>query len=223
MPCGEGSIRPFPDMDRAAGGTHRFRHIGTWTLEPPCVVPRGSQANGALSDGPGNKITMLLAHEQDPEAVLVRLKPLTPILYRAVEAGIAESLDFFSSREQPIDTCLQPNLVRWKAKQVLDEAGHLATLEDDNVVPLAGLQFARLPIANNGLQLSYANLLLRVLKADGGGVPLAGASKARQRFYHQLCRRSRSQWRTSARLPEERRRDEGLARGALDGAYPASG
>jgi hypothetical protein len=129
---------------------------------------------------------MLLAHEQDPDAVLVRLKPLTLILYRAVEAGIAESLDFFSSREQPIDACLQPNLVRWKAKQVLDEAGHLATLEDDNVVPLASLQFARLPIANNGLQLSYANLLLRVLKADGGGVPLAGASKARQRFYHQL-------------------------------------
>jgi len=54
------------------------------------------------------------------------------------------------------------------------------------VVPLGGRSFARLPIANNGLQLSYADLLLRILKADGGGVPLAGASRARQRFYHQL-------------------------------------
>jgi hypothetical protein len=131
-------------------------------------------------------MTMLLAHEQDPDAVLWRLGPLVPILYRAVEAGIAESLDFFSSREQPVDPCLQPNLVRWKAKQILDEAGHLTELESDNVVPLAGRTFARLPIANNGLQLSYADLLLRILKSDGGGVPLAGASRARQRFYHQL-------------------------------------
>jgi Phosphohydrolase-associated domain len=43
----------------------------------------------------------------DPDAVLRRLAPLTPVLYRAVEAGIAESLDFFSTREQPVDPCLQ--------------------------------------------------------------------------------------------------------------------
>lgn len=129
---------------------------------------------------------MLLAHEQDPDAVLRRLAPLTPVLYRAVEAGIAESLDFFSTREQPVDPCLQPNIVRWRAKQILDDAGHLTELEHENVVALPYRQFVRMPVANNGLQLSYGDLVLRILKADGGDVPLAGASRARQRFYHQL-------------------------------------
>jgi hypothetical protein len=139
-----------------------------------------------LSDVVGNKMTMLLAHEQEPEAVLARLRPLVPLLYRAVEAGIGESLSFFGMREQPICSVLQPNLVRWKAKQILDEAGHMTRLEEDNVTPI-GLRFERIPIANNGLQLSFNNLFLRILKADGGGVPLAGSSRARQIYYHQLA------------------------------------
>jgi hypothetical protein len=36
------------------------------------------------------------------------------------------------------------------------------------------------------LEVSYADLVLRLLKADSGGVPVAGSSRARQLFYHQL-------------------------------------
>jgi hypothetical protein len=129
---------------------------------------------------------MLPADQQGSRAVLARLDPLVPILYRSIEAGVAESLNFFGARGRPVDPYLQPNIVRWKAKQVLDAAGHDTQLEDGQVIVAKGLTFHRQPIANNGLQVSYGDLLLRILKMDGAGVPLAGPSRARQSFYEQL-------------------------------------
>ena len=116
-----------------------------------------------------------------PVHVLQALAPLWPPLYTALEWATQQTRAYFEAEGVPIDRHLAPSLVRYQAKRYLARLGHQAQDEDAE-----GYAFQTLP--NNGLSLSYrADLLyaLRILKALDGHLPVPGASKARQAFWHQ--------------------------------------
>ncbi|MCL5883908.1 MAG: hypothetical protein M1377_00890 [Deltaproteobacteria bacterium] len=112
-----------------------------------------------------------------PQVVLGDLSQLIPTLYDAIEAATAYARDFFEKREESVDTFFTPGLVRYITKQCLKAAGQ--TAEEEDVFDVGVM-------ANNGLLLTYGTYRIRILKADGGDLPVAGPSKARQAFYHQL-------------------------------------
>ena len=116
-----------------------------------------------------------------PAHVLHALAPLWPTLYTALEWATQQTRAYFDAEGTPIDRHLAPSLVRYQAKRYLARLGHEAQ-EDDS----EAYAFQTLP--NNGLSLSYRGDLLyalRILKALDGHLPVPGASKARQAFWHQ--------------------------------------
>jgi hypothetical protein len=116
-----------------------------------------------------------------PEHVLHALTPVWPPLYTALEWATQQTRAYFDTEGTPIDRHLAPSLVRYQAKRYQARLGHDAQ-EDDG----EAYAFQRLP--NNGLSLSYRSDLLyalRILKALDGHLPVPGASKARQAFWHQ--------------------------------------
>src|SRR6266850_6889356 len=116
-----------------------------------------------------------------PEHVLHALTPGWPPLYTALEWATQQTRAYFDTEGTPINRHLAPSLVRYQAKRYQARLGHDAQ-EDDG----EAYAFQRLP--NNGLSLSYRSDLLyalRILKALDGHLPVPGASKARQAFWHQ--------------------------------------
>ena len=112
-----------------------------------------------------------------PQVALEDLSQFIPILFDAVEAATAYARDFFEKRVERVDPFFTPGLVRYITKQRLKAAGQTAEEEDSFNVGV---------MANNGLLLTYGPYRIRILKADGGDLPVAGPSKARQAFYHQF-------------------------------------
>jgi hypothetical protein len=116
-----------------------------------------------------------------PEFVLQALAPVWPSIYTALEWATQQTRAYFDAEGTPIDRHLAPSLVRYQAKRYLARLGHDAQEED-------GEAYAFQTLPNNGLSLSYRRDLLyalRILKALDGHLPVPGASKARQAFWHQ--------------------------------------
>ena len=111
-----------------------------------------------------------------PERVVAELLPVLRVLYAAIEAGIFRTVEFFADEEAAIDANLAPNLVRYHAKQYLDDAN--SPLIDD-------VEIERQELGNNGLLIKYGPHLLRVLKSDNGRVPVPGASQLKRDYYQQ--------------------------------------
>lgn len=112
----------------------------------------------------------------DPETVLARLSSLMRLLYEAFETAVSNAKAYFDTRNKPINRWLLPALVRYEVKEFLAEHGHKAEEEEE---------FAQADIPNNGLLLRAAEYQTRILKADQGGVPAPGSSKARQDYFNQ--------------------------------------
>lgn len=106
------------------------------------------------------------------EEVLKELSALIPIIDAALEAGSQEAKEFFEFRNRPVDACLAPDILRWRAKHYLDEAGHAA-------------EFEREGLSNNGLSVVYKTYNIRIRKAVNGTAPVPGPSKILQGFYGQ--------------------------------------
>jgi transcriptional regulator with XRE-family HTH domain len=116
-----------------------------------------------------------------PERVLRALAPLWSPLYTLLEWATQQTRAYFDAEGTPIDRHLAPSLVRYQAKRQLARLGHDAQEEE-------GEAYAFQTLPNNGLSLSYRSDLLyalRILKALDGHLPVPGASKARQAFWHQ--------------------------------------
>lgn len=123
---------------------------------------------------------MLNLNVPSPDEVQKDLELILPIIHTALEHGTLLAREFFEreDKDKIVDRYLAPNLVRWWAKQYLQDAGLQVT--DEQVE----FDLQRLP--NNGLCLSFGRYRLRILKSDDGELPVPGHSVKRQNFYHQI-------------------------------------
>ena len=103
----------------------------------------------------------------DSDEALAALDPIRPILWEALEHGIATARAHFT--QGPVNGSLGSHIARFHAREHLVANG----VECEH-------------LALNGIGLKYGGYYIRVLKADDGELPVAGSSVRRQRFYCQL-------------------------------------
>lgn len=112
-----------------------------------------------------------------PEAVMEEIKPLHPVIYKAIEYGVESTRNYFEGLERQINASLAPCLVRYHAMVFLDDS-------DDSRV-----SYIREELGSNGLLLKYPaenpKYIIRIWKADNGVLPAPGRSRIRQQFVHQ--------------------------------------
>lgn len=129
---------------------------------------------------------MNIADVPGPQTVLADLVPITPALYRTLEAAVFMAHNYFAQRERDVDLSHHANIVRYEAKVLFEEQNF----------PMGDL-------ANNGVLLTYKNYRIRILKADQGRVPCPGTTRAKQQFYRQLPLARVGDAPASVRPPEE--------------------
>lgn len=119
----------------------------------------------------------------DPDAVLADLRPLTDLLWPALEEANRKALVFFdeASAGEARRWCAgtHAGLTRYHLIPLLDSAG-VAALEESGDPAL----FERIGLANNGICLLRGRYVIRVRKADDGRLPPPG-SAAQEDFYAQ--------------------------------------
>ena len=94
-------------------------------------------------------------------------------LYRSIEEGIAESRTFFEDKDKAPDPWLYAHIVRMRI------CWNLSELADGN------LQFEQTVLPMSGVEIKYRkDIVIKVLKADGGEMPAPGRSPRRQEFYN---------------------------------------
>ena len=113
-----------------------------------------------------------------PKAVLEDLAELIPTLYEAIEKAAGFARGFFENRHEKADPFFAPPRVRYILKQYLMAAGHSPVEEEE--------PFCLGILPNNGISIKSGTYHIRILKANDGGLPVAGPSRVRQAFYHQL-------------------------------------
>lgn len=116
------------------------------------------------------------------EFVIARLKTiLLDSIQEAIAEGVLHVLEYKKWRaETSIDYALAPNLVRHIAKQFLIDSGRETKGEEET----DGRLFEAEDIPNNGLCMTTAGFVVRILKSsEDGSVPAPGVSQARQNFY----------------------------------------
>jgi hypothetical protein len=96
-----------------------------------------------------------------------------------MEKVIPQAKEFFVNIDKPVDIYLFNNLVRYYAKEILQDSGF--TVEDD-VEEVNEYEFK--PLCNNGLFGKFNGHFFRILKADHGSVPMP-VSRKRREFYTQ--------------------------------------
>jgi len=105
---------------------------------------------------------MTMFEPPDPDDVLADLAPLSPTLYRALEAGTSEARGFFDARQEPYEKFQFSGTTRYVAKRFLEKAG-------------IDLEFEPEDIPNNGLYLIFRGYPLRIRKRFNGGVAAPGS------------------------------------------------
>ena len=111
-----------------------------------------------------------------PDIVCDLLRPALQRVWIAIETGIQRTVEFFAQLDRSADASLAPNLVRFLAKQSLDENDLPASIVEE---------FEREELGNNGLLVRFGDHQLRILKSDAGRPPVPGRSEAKQDFYQQ--------------------------------------
>jgi len=115
--------------------------------------------------------------------VLHDLDSLLNVLFGVMDSAVQQANDFFESRKEAVNRYLHPGLVRYHAIGLLRQHGHEAKEESDEP------DLEQLPLANNGIALSFRSYDLRVLKAFANQSPPApGYSRRKQAFYGQQLR-----------------------------------
>jgi len=108
------------------------------------------------------------------DEALRRLRNVSPIIYRSLEAGTEKARDFFESRELQVEPFLFSTMVRYFAWLMLTSEKY----QD------VGLKVEKL--TNVGIQLKCEGFLIRIWKTgEEGELPPPGESMARQAFYNQ--------------------------------------
>lgn len=104
---------------------------------------------------------------------LERTAPLHGLLWHALEAGTEGARHFFESRRHRVEPFLAAAIVRFEAKQVLQQGG------------LDVADFEMPEAANNGLIVRVGGDEIRIRKSYFGGIPAPGRSY-RLRAYWQF-------------------------------------
>lgn len=118
-------------------------------------------------------MTMNPIEDLPPQLALEKLRSLHPLVYQAIEQAVEEAREFFSREKTPYEPYLFANLVRYKTRRLLAE------LADGPIM------FGLSNLANNGIEIEYDGIVIRVWKADEGQLPAPGVSRAKQEFYYQ--------------------------------------
>jgi hypothetical protein len=115
-------------------------------------------------------MTMKHTKEELASKALTRLDKLIPRIYEFTERGIAVAKVQLEGK--PHDVYLFSHIVRYEICQSID------ALSDN-------FGIHRTPLPLSGIELFYEGFKIKVWKADGGEMPLAGASPHRQDFLSQ--------------------------------------
>ena len=117
----------------------------------------------------------------DPDKVLTDLSPIHGVLYESLEHGAFKAKKFFSREfgdKEPICPYWGAHTIRLCTRRKLIGLGHAVTDED------ADHEIATETLPLNGLCITFTRRRLRILKSDGGGLPVP-SSDDRIAFYHQ--------------------------------------
>lgn len=113
----------------------------------------------------------------NPEEVLSRLVLLYPRIYLIIQQAVTTAKRYFELNASEVDVYLFSDIVRNEVKKALD-----LLLNDPELVANG---YSRRNLPNNGLEINYANYTIKILKSQGGYIPSAGRSIARQDFFYQ--------------------------------------
>lgn len=114
-----------------------------------------------------------VARIPEPNEELRKLEPLIPVLFEAFEGATESACAFFEGEEKPINAALHPCLVRYYARDFLQDKCQVVE------------EFEREEIANNGLCLAYRGRRYRIWKAEDERLPAPGPSGVKQAFLNQ--------------------------------------
>lgn len=127
----------------------------------------------------GNKITTELPFGPKFEDIYGETVGLLIRTHEVMENVIPQAKELFVKENKPVDIYLFNDLVRYYAKEMLQDSGF--TVEDD-VEEIAEYRFKAL--VNNGLSGKFNGHFFRILKADHGSVPMPVSEKKKE-FYNQ--------------------------------------
>jgi len=108
-----------------------------------------------------------------PEDEIATLSPLLPLLFEAFESATEEACQFFETRGRPVNRPLFPALVRYQAKEHLEQHGQIV---DDLDTEDIGI---------NGLSLIHRARRVRIWKAEDDELPAPGTSRPKTLFLNQ--------------------------------------
>jgi hypothetical protein len=127
----------------------------------------------------GNKITTELPFGPKFKDIYGETVVLLIRTHEVMEKAIPQAKEFFVNEDKPVDTYLFNDLIRYYAKEMLQDSGF--TIEDD-VEEVNEYEFK--PLCNNGLFGKFNGHYFRILKTDHGSVPMP-VSGMRKEFYTQ--------------------------------------
>jgi hypothetical protein len=127
----------------------------------------------------GNKITTELPFGPRFKDIYGETVVLLIRTHEVMEKVIPQAKEFFVNEDKPVDTYLFNDLIRYYAKEMLQDSGF--TVEDD-VEEANEYEFR--PLCNNGLFGKFNGHFFRILKTDHGSVPMP-VSGRRKKFYTQ--------------------------------------
>lgn len=140
-------------------------------------MTQGYTANSTTDSG--NKITTDLPFRPEFEDIYGEVVRLLIRTHEVMEQAIPQAKGFFVEENKPVDIYLFNDLVRYYAKEMLQDSGF--TVEDD-LEEVAEYRFKTL--VNNGLSGEFNQYSFRILKADHGSVPMP-VSQEKRNFYNQ--------------------------------------
>ena len=112
-----------------------------------------------------------------PEDILLTHAPLLRILVAALIEGTRHVQSYVLWQDEALDRTLAPALVRKGAKRFLLRRGE--SVSDEEV------EYETDSLPNIGLAIGSQGIRIRILKSDGGSLPVPGPSNKRQLFYAQ--------------------------------------
>lgn len=121
---------------------------------------------------------MELHNEPIAHAILNRLERVHPVIHDVLDKSTTEARNFFEKRKQEVDSNLYSDLVRYYAKELLQQPKY------------KNIGYILTVLNKNGLLLIYEQdgcvYRIRVRKADEDGeLPISGLSKSMKRFIAQ--------------------------------------
>jgi hypothetical protein len=99
--------------------------------------------------------------------------PALPLLFEAFESAAEQACQFFEARATPVNRPLFPALVRYHARELLEQRGQTVDELDSE------------DIGNNGLCLIHRARRIRVWKAEDDELPPPGTSRLKSLFLNQ--------------------------------------